>query len=105
MKLKQAAQVGKRPRLKGRVTKMKSQGDDISMKRILSYSVFDTMHFGHIRWLQHVCALGDHLIASLSTGEFNSQKDKKAFHQWDGLCGVSISPTTIINDAMDPEAL
>jgi glycerol-3-phosphate cytidylyltransferase len=53
------------------------------MKRVLTYGTFDTMHFGHIRLLQRARALGDYLIVGLSTDEFNTQKNKKAFHTWE----------------------
>lgn len=53
------------------------------MKRVLTYGTFDTLHFGHIRLLQRARKLGDYLIVGLSTDEFNSVKDKKAYHTWE----------------------
>lgn len=53
------------------------------MKRILTYGTFDTLHFGHIRLLQRARSLGDYLIVGLSTDEFNTKKNKKAFHSWE----------------------
>ena len=44
------------------------------MKRILTYGTFDLLHYGHIRLLQRVIALGDYLIVALSTDEFNAGK-------------------------------
>jgi glycerol-3-phosphate cytidylyltransferase len=53
------------------------------MKRILTYGTFDTLHFGHIRLLQRARALGEYLIVGLSTAEFNSTKNKIAYHSWE----------------------
>jgi glycerol-3-phosphate cytidylyltransferase len=53
------------------------------MKRVLTYGTFDTLHFGHIRLLQRARALGDYLIVGLSTDEFNTKKNKSAFHSWE----------------------
>lgn len=52
------------------------------MKRVLTYGTFDTLHFGHIRLLQRARNLGDYLIVGLSTDEFNSIKNKQAYHTW-----------------------
>ena len=53
------------------------------MKRILTYGTFDLLHYGHIRLLQRARALGDYLIVGLSTDEFNAQKGKAAFHDYE----------------------
>lgn len=53
------------------------------MKRVLTYGTFDTLHFGHIRLLQRARGLGDYLIVGLSTNEFNTKKNKVAFHSWE----------------------
>lgn len=53
------------------------------MKRILTYGTFDLLHYGHIRLLQRARALGDYLIVGLSTDEFNAQKGKTAFHDYE----------------------
>lgn len=41
------------------------------MKRVITYGTFDLLHYGHINLLQRAKALGDYLIVSLSTDEFN----------------------------------
>lgn len=53
------------------------------MKRVLTYGTFDTLHFGHIRLLQHAKNLGDYLIVGLSTDEFNNIKNKQGYHTWE----------------------
>ena len=53
------------------------------MKRVLTYGTFDLLHYGHIRLLQRAKALGDYLIVALSTDEFNAQKGKKAYHNYE----------------------
>ena len=53
------------------------------MKRVLTYGTFDLLHYGHIRLLRRAKALGDYLIVALSTDEFNAQKGKKAYHNYE----------------------
>ena len=53
------------------------------MKRILTYGTFDLLHYGHIRLLQRAKALGDYLIVALSTDEFNAEKGKQAYHNYE----------------------
>lgn len=53
------------------------------MKRILTYGTYDLLHYGHIRLLQRAKALGDYLIVALSTDEFNAEKGKKAYHNYE----------------------
>ena len=53
------------------------------MKRVLTYGTFDLLHYGHIRLLKRAKALGDYLIVALSTDEFNAQKGKKAYHNYE----------------------
>ena len=53
------------------------------MRRILTYGTFDLLHYGHIRLLKRAKALGDYLVVALSTDEFNEQKGKKAYHNYE----------------------
>ena len=53
------------------------------MKRVLTYGTFDLLHYGHINILKRAKALGDYLIVGLSTDEFNSIKNKKAYHNYE----------------------
>lgn len=53
------------------------------MKRIITYGTFDILHYGHINLLKRAKALGDYLIVGLSTDEFNSIKNKKAYYSFE----------------------
>jgi len=53
------------------------------MRRILTYGTFDLLHYGHVRILQRAKALGDYLIVAISTDEFNEEKGKRAYHNYD----------------------
>ena len=44
--------------------------------RVLTYGTFDLFHIGHLRLLQRLRALGDHLTVAVSTDEFNLLKNK-----------------------------
>ena len=52
-------------------------------KIILTYGTFDILHYGHINLLKRAKALGDYLIVGLSTDEFNSIKNKKAYYSFE----------------------
>ena len=47
------------------------------MTKIITYGSFDLFHIGHLRLLQRVKNLGDHLTVAISSDEFNSIKGKK----------------------------
>ncbi|WP_394200877.1 adenylyltransferase/cytidyltransferase family protein [Shewanella waksmanii] len=49
------------------------------MKTIITYGTFDLFHYGHVRLLKRLKALGDRLIVAVSTDEFNAIKGKAAF--------------------------
>ena len=53
------------------------------MKRIITYGTFDLLHYGHINLLKRAKKLGDYLIVALSTDEFNLQKNKKSFFDYE----------------------
>lgn len=46
-------------------------------KTILTYGTFDLFHIGHLRLLERLRAMGDHLVVGVSSDEFNTQKGKK----------------------------
>jgi glycerol-3-phosphate cytidylyltransferase len=48
------------------------------MKVILTYGTFDLFHVGHVRLLERLRDLGDHLIVGVSTDSFNAKKGKRA---------------------------
>ena len=49
------------------------------MKKVITYGTFDLLTPGHIEQLRESKKLGDYLIVGLSTDEFNSIKNKKAY--------------------------
>jgi glycerol-3-phosphate cytidylyltransferase len=53
------------------------------LKRILTYGTFDLLHYGHVRLLQRAAALGDYLVVALSTDEFNREKGKKSYYDYE----------------------
>ena len=52
------------------------------MKRVITYGTFDLLHDGHINLLKRAKDLGDYLIVALSTDEFNLQKDKISYFDY-----------------------
>lgn len=44
--------------------------------RVLTYGTFDLFHIGHLRLLERLRVLGDHLTVAVSTDEFNALKGK-----------------------------
>lgn len=53
------------------------------MKVILTYGTYDLLHYGHIRLLKRARELGDCLIVALSTDEFNEEKGKKSYYDYE----------------------
>ena len=53
------------------------------MKNVITYGTFDLLHWGHINLLKRAKDLGDYLIVAVSTDEFNSLKNKKAYHSYE----------------------
>lgn len=53
------------------------------MKKVLTYGTFDLLHSGHINLLKRAKELGGHLTVGLSTDEFNTIKDKQAYHSYE----------------------
>ena len=53
------------------------------MKTVLTYGTFDLLHYGHINYLKKAKSLGDVLIVGLSSDEFNLEKGKKSFYEFE----------------------
>lgn len=49
------------------------------MVKVITYGTFDVLHYGHINLLRRAKQMGDYLIVGLSTDDFNAQKGKKSF--------------------------
>lgn len=47
------------------------------MKVIITYGIFDLLHYGHLNLLKRAKDFGDYLIVGLSTDNFNKFKNKK----------------------------
>lgn len=52
------------------------------MKRVITYGTFDLLHYGHINLLKRAKKYGDYLIVALSTDEFNNEKGKKSYFDY-----------------------
>lgn len=48
------------------------------MRKVITYGTFDLFHMGHLRLLERLKALGDHLTVAVSTDAFNAGKGKAA---------------------------
>ena len=55
----------------------------IKSTNVITYGTFDLFHIGHLRLLQRVKNLGDHLTVAISTDEFNAVKGKKSLIPYD----------------------
>lgn len=55
----------------------------MDMKRILTYGTYDLLHYGHIRLLKRAKELGDYLVVAVSSDEFNAEKGKRAYHDYE----------------------
>jgi glycerol-3-phosphate cytidylyltransferase len=53
------------------------------MRTVLTYGTFDLFHFGHLKLIERLRALGDRLIVGVSTDEFNEKKGKRSFMPYD----------------------
>ena len=58
-------------------------GNELHMKRVITYGTYDVLHYGHINLLKRARALGDYLIVALSSDEFNAVKNKKSYYTYE----------------------
>lgn len=52
-------------------------------KKVITYGTFDLLHVGHIRLLERLKQLGDHLVVGVSTDEFNAEKGKRSVYSYE----------------------
>jgi len=53
-------------------------------KTVLTYGTFDTLHYGHLRFLKRASAMGNRLIVGVSGDKFNlEKKGKLPVQPWD----------------------
>lgn len=53
------------------------------MKKVITYGTFDLIHKGHINILKRAKEMGDHLTVAISSDEFNANKGKQAFYDYE----------------------
>ncbi|MCY1569000.1 glycerol-3-phosphate cytidylyltransferase [Staphylococcus pettenkoferi] len=53
------------------------------MRRVITYGTYDLLHYGHIELLRRAREMGDYLIVALSTDEFNRNKHKKSYYNFE----------------------
>ena len=53
------------------------------MKKVITYGTFDLLHTGHINILRRAKEYGDYLIVAISSDEFNTLKNKKAYYSFE----------------------
>ncbi|WP_374275568.1 adenylyltransferase/cytidyltransferase family protein [Brevundimonas sp.] len=48
------------------------------MRKVITYGTFDLFHMGHLRLLERLREMGDHLTVAVSSDAFNAGKGKSA---------------------------
>jgi glycerol-3-phosphate cytidylyltransferase len=71
------------------------------MKKIVTYSTFDLFHIGHLRLLQRLRKLGDHLTVFVSSNEFNATKGKNCAIRYEERTAVVAALSCL--DDVQPE--
>ncbi len=67
-----------RPAGDGATSRSPSEPQLLRPVRVLTYGTFDLFHIGHLRLLQRLRTLGNHLTVAVSTDEFNALKGKSS---------------------------
>jgi glycerol-3-phosphate cytidylyltransferase len=69
------------------------------VKKIITYGTFDLLHVGHVRLLERIAALGDHLTVGVSTDEFNERKKKRAVYSFEERAEI-VRSIRFVNDVI-----
>lgn len=69
--------------------------------RVLTYGTFDLFHIGHLRLLERLRALGDHLTVAVSTDAFNALKGKSSIVPYEDRAAIVANCRFV--DAVIPE--
>lgn len=71
------------------------------MRKVITYGTFDLFHLGHLRLLERLRLLGDHLTVAISTDEFNAVKGKRAVVPWEERAAIVLACKHV--DSVIPE--
>jgi glycerol-3-phosphate cytidylyltransferase len=58
------------------------------MKTVITYGTFDLFHYGHLKLLERLRAMGDRLVVAVSTDEFNTTKGKRSFMPYEHRAAI-----------------
>lgn len=53
------------------------------MRRVITYGTYDLLHYDHIELLRRARSYGDYLIVGLSSDEFNEDKGKRSYFNFE----------------------
>lgn len=85
--------------------------EEINMKKILTFGVFDYFHIGHLRLFENCKKHGDYLIVAVQDGEYirKYKPDAKVLYstqeRYEMLKALRVVDEVIIYDAVVPETL
>jgi glycerol-3-phosphate cytidylyltransferase len=51
--------------------------------KVITYGTYDLLHYGHIELFRRAKELGDYLVVAVSTDEFNAEKGKRAYFNYE----------------------
>lgn len=61
------------------------------MKKAITYGTFDMFHIGHLKLLERIKQVCDHLTVAVSTDEFNAVKGKKTVIPYEDRAAIVAS--------------